>query len=143
MRSKCHQNNVGSNMIPGSGFILIGATGDCYDNSIVNNKLGKPADIRLFSGWTEDEYVSQTDDPYLGKLEGSVDGAPVATGSDIHTGGILYWNGGGGLISNNTLLNRDIYVGNYTYADNLDWDTYTHPDIDGWIPSPDSSHTKP
>lgn len=119
LREDCHQANIINNHIPGDGFIFVGAGGDCFDCSIRGNKWGVRAETQSNYAYYGGFYTADIDhnQGYLGEIDlWDYD----LDGDDIHNGGLVYWDGGGGLIADNVLLNNDIFVGNYNW-DLGDW----------------------
>lgn len=120
LRAECHQNQINQNSIPGNGFIIVGSTGDCHDNSIVGNKWGKRGEPVIDA--SGDYRIGDISVPYYEDLVLPWSGTSA---DSIHFGGLFYWRGNGSVISDNTLLNNDIMVGNYTFDMHISWEGYS------------------
>lgn len=151
LRASCHESTVSRNHMPGNGYILVGATDDCHGVTVSNNKLGLRADPKFeivlidmgFGGGSSSTETGKwvNDNPNETPYTGPYNKSGVNTQDSVHNGGIFYWNGGGGLITDNTLLNNDIMAGNYLFTDAADWQGGTMG-LEGFIQFMDSSNSK-
>ncbi len=147
LKASCHESLISRNQLPGNGYIIVGGHDECHGVTISGNKLGLRADpkkaILLLGPGTGDQMTSEewvNTQPDQQPYTGPYDKSGTETGDSYHNGGIYYWNGGGGLITGNTLLNNDIMVGNYLFVESGLWGG--NMPLEAWIAHLNSQNNK-